>query len=82
MGIMLMQDDVRIWQDMLAVTLATSGICLAGTEPSIQALEGLIAESLALMASPNVVVKETVKDALGSELPPACARVLVQQLNK
>lgn len=51
-------------------------------EPSFSGLEAFVQETLGLMSSSNVAVKETVKDVLGNELPLGCSRVLFGQLGK
>lgn len=51
-------------------------------DPQPAMLDDLLAETLSLMASHNVTVRETVKEALGHELPLRCGHVMFVQLAK
>lgn len=45
-------------------------------------LEDLLAETMSLLASHNLSVRETVKDVLGHELPLSCGNIMFSQLAK
>jgi neurofibromin 1 len=51
-------------------------------DPTPAMLEDLLAETMSLMASHNLTVRETVKDALGHDLPLSCGSLMFGQLAK
>ena len=51
-------------------------------DPKPSMLEDLLAETMSMLASHNLTVRETVKDALGHELPLGCGHLMFAQLAK
>jgi hypothetical protein len=48
--------------------------------PNRERFEVFLSDCVGMLASPNVSVRESIKDALGVDLPTACAPILFDQL--